>query len=234
MSIPSECTIRDDPQCVEGVTQAFEDLVLEDWYPCVGAKSAVRRGNAWIAPYGRMGSHSATAGVARDLRAFVARSLPGTREMRTFVACFDPLDSSDELTFEHALWATLQRLADIDAEPWDPAVQSDPEHKDFSFSFGGRAFFVVGLHPGASRLARRFAWPALVFNLHDQFDRLRVEGRYERMQKVIRDRDIALQGETNPMLGDFGRRSEARQYAGRQVDPDWSCPFHGRRVIGEP
>jgi uncharacterized protein len=234
MSLPSTRTRPHDLHRAGCVTQAFEDMVLDDSFPCVGAKSAVRRGNAQIVPYGRMGSHAATAGLARDLRAFAIGARRDSRDMTTFVACFDPLDSCDELTFERALWGTLGSLADIDDEPWDPGVESDPEHSDFSFSFGGRAFFVVGLHPGASRLARRFAWPALVFNLHDQFERLRAEGRYERMQKVIRDRDIALQGATNPMLGDFGRRSEARQYAGRRVEDDWACPFHERKGNREP
>lgn len=233
MTTLSDCMHPDNLYRSEEVSQAFEDLVLGDSFPCVGAKSAVRKGNARITLYGRMGSSSATVGLARDFRAFAADSRRSSRDMATFVACFDPLDSCDELTFERALWATLGSLADMDAASWDPVVESDPEHRDFSFSFGGRAFFVVGLHPGASRLARRFAWPSLVFNLHDQFQRLRAEGRYERMQKVIRDRDIALQGGTNPMLGDFGRRSEARQYAGRRVEDDWTCPFHRRTVDGE-
>ena len=30
----------------------------------------------------------------------------------------------------------------------------------------------------------------------------------------------------NPALKDFGTQSEARQYAGRAVPPDWRCPFH--------
>lgn len=66
----------------------------------------------------------------------------------------------------------------------------------------------------------------LVFNLHRQFDALRSAGRYERMKAVIRQRDTALQGSANPMLDDFGTRSEARQYAGRAVSEGWTCPFH--------
>jgi FPC/CPF motif-containing protein YcgG len=85
---------------------------------------------------------------------------------------------------------------------------------------------VVGLHPASSRFARRFAWPTLVFNAHHQFDRLRAEGRYDRMQEVIRSRELALQGDLNPNLGDFGSLSEARQYSGRPAEAGWRCPFH--------
>ncbi|MBA3796937.1 MAG: YqcI/YcgG family protein, partial [Chloroflexi bacterium] len=41
-------------------------------------------------------------------------------------------------------------------------------------------------------------------------------------------REVALQGSINPMLSDFGTRSEARQYAGREVDEEWRCPFTKR------
>lgn len=55
----------------------------------------------------------------------------------------------------------------------DRRVSSDPDDPHFSLSFGGEAFFVVGLHPNASRPARRFSRPAMIFNLHDQFEELR-------------------------------------------------------------
>ena len=100
---------------------------------------------------------------------------------------------------------------------WDSTVSSDPFDPHFSFSFGGQALYVVGLHERSSRHARRFAWPTLVFNPHAQFDRLRHDGHWQRMQEAIRRRDVALQGEINPMLSDFGEQSEARQYSGRRV-----------------
>ena len=99
--------------------------------------------------------------------------------------------------------------------PPDPKVAEDPEAGDFGFSFAGRGFFVIGLHPDASRLARRFPWPALVFNAHAQFDRLKADGRYPKMQGAIRAREMAWQGSLNPNLSDFGVRSEARQYSGQ-------------------
>jgi FPC/CPF motif-containing protein YcgG len=45
------------------------------------------------------------------------------------------------------------------------------------------------------------------------------------MQETIRTRDLALQGTINPMLSDFGERSEARQYSGRAVEENWQAPF---------
>jgi uncharacterized protein len=93
-------------------------------------------------------------------------------------------------------------------------------------SFGEEAFFIVGLHPRASRPARRFECPVLVFNLHDQFEQLREQGRYERMRTKIIERDVALAGSANPMLARHGTISEARQYSGRNIsEPGWVCPF---------
>jgi FPC/CPF motif-containing protein YcgG len=111
---------------------------------------------------------------------------------------------------------------------WDPNVDSDPDSPHFSLSIGGKGFFVVGLHPRASRAARRFKYPTLVFNLHAQFERLRDEGRYELIRTKVLERDVALQGSPNPMLTRHGEESAAREYSGRAVGSDWKCPFgHG-------
>jgi len=92
-------------------------------------------------------------------------------------------------------------------------------------SLGGRAFYVIGLHPGSSRPARRFRCAALVFNLHSQFETLRADGRYDKLREAITQRDIAYSGSRNPMLAVHGVASEARQYSGRQFDGRWRCLF---------
>src|SRR5690606_15160278 len=125
----------------------------------------------------------------------------------------------------------LQRLHELGGRrgsPWARDVSRDPADPRFSLSLAGHPFFVIGLHAGASRIARRLAAPALVFNSHRQFNRLRADGRYGKMQAATRARDTALQGSINPNLADFGTASEARQYSGRAVEADWTCPFHPR------
>ena len=110
-------------------------------------------------------------------------------------------------------------------QDYDPRVSPDPANPHFSLSFGGEAFFVVGLHPNASRPARRFERPTLTFNLHDQFEQLRALGKYETIREKILTRDERLAGSRNPMLARHGEASEARQYSGRAVDDDWRAPF---------
>jgi FPC/CPF motif-containing protein YcgG len=202
--------------------------VSDEGFPCLAGKGSVRRGDHTVRVYGSLGSGAATAEVARDLRQFVHESPADGSGLRAFVAVFPDRIPADEIDFERRLWRQLQRLHEQEAlaEPWDPSVSADPESAQFSFSFAGRALFVVGLHPASSRMARRFRWPALVFNPRTQFERLRAEGKFERLRTAVRERDVALQGTPNPNLADFGEQSEARQYSGRATEPEWQCPFH--------
>jgi FPC/CPF motif-containing protein YcgG len=212
---------------------AFGDFIANPEFPCVGAKSALARGGIKVlaardltSAWNDLEIHSALVAWARAYR-----QKPGG--FRSLVVVFAAPDCLDESEFETALWARLQSLADKDA--WkglapDPRVCADPDNPHFSLSFGGEAFFVVGLHPRASRPARRFAHPALVFNLHDQFEELRREGRYERMRAAILARDEELAGSINPMLARHGEASEAAQYSGRAVEGDWRPPFHDPRA----
>jgi FPC/CPF motif-containing protein YcgG len=148
-------------------------------------------------------------------------------EYATFVAIFERPRKTTEIEFENLFWKQLRALHDYDAQrfAWDSHVSSDPADPHFSFSFGGQALYVIGLHANSSREARRFPWPALVFNPHEQFERLRADGKWKRMQETIRSRDLQLQGSINPMLSDFGEQSEARQYSGRAVEDNWRPPF---------
>ncbi len=84
-----------------------------------------------------------------------------------------------------------------------------------------RPHFVRGAFtpaPPAPRAAS--ARPALIFNPHQQFERLRADGRYYQMQSIIREREIARHGSINPMLSDFGSGREAARYSGRHVGED--------------
>jgi uncharacterized protein len=216
------------PSRMEFVHDSFRALVSNTRFSCVGAKAALGTGSYRVGLYERLGSAGAAAGLARDLFWFVEEQGELDGEFSTFVASFVEPTAADEAAFERLLWEQLQRLHEEDRHyhGWDPSVSADPDDPRFAFSFAGKAFFVVGLHPASSRFARRFAWPTLVFNAHHQFDRLRAEGGYERMQEVIRSRELGLQGYLNPNLGEFGVSSEARQYSGRPAEPGWRCPFH--------
>jgi hypothetical protein len=219
------------PALAEFVHSQVRALVLEPHFACVGARAALNQSTYRFGMYPALTSPAATAGLCRDLFTFVSEQQELGGDFTTFIASFDGPTPQDEEHFERLAWSQLQALHDRDHvyHGWDPSVSPDPEDPRFSFSFAGRAFFIVGLHPGSARWARRFAWPTLVFNAHYQFERLRATGRFARFQQVIRDRDRALQGHINPNLANFGDRSEARQYSGRPVGDEWRCPLHVHR-----
>jgi uncharacterized protein len=210
---------------------AFRAFVLDDAFSCLGAKASIRRESYRLGTYARLDDAAASEGLMRDLYAFAAERRGFESDFTTFIAVFRDRAHDTEEAFERALWSQLQRLHDLDARyhPWDARVSDDPADPRFSFSLAGNAFFVVGLHPAASRAARRFAWPTLVFNAHEQFEHLREDGRFGGLQTQIRKRELKLDGSLNPNLADYGRHSEARQYSGRATGEGWECPFKVRR-----
>ena len=202
--------------------------VEEASFPCVGAKAALARGSLKVLGANRIDSAWDDVRIHEELLRFAAayRAEPGL--FRSLAIVFEGPGDLSEQAFEEALWSRVQSLSDKDVwrgQDYDARVSPDPGNPHFSLSFGGEAFFIVGLHPHASRPARRFERPTLVFNLHDQFERLRTEGKYETMREKILVRDERLAGSRNPMLARHGEASEARQYSGRAVEAGWTPNF---------
>ena len=211
------------------LTADFRAFVNDPEFPCVGAKSALARGSLEVVVCHSIQSAWDDLRIHRSLMAWSKDYASDPEGFRSIAFLFREPGALNEKTFEAALWDRIQSLADKDewlGQKRDPAVSNDPADPHFGLSFGGQAYFVVGLHPAASRPARRFRVPAMVFNLHDQFEQLRAEGRYERMREAILKRDVDLAGSINPMLARHGEVSEARQYSGRAVDDEWTCPYH--------
>ena len=201
-------------------------------FPCVGAKSALATDALQIITGWDITSAWNDVAIHDGLLEWSFAYAGDPSGLRSFAVVFEgPADLSEE-DFEKAMWERLQSLAAKDewrGQEYASQVSSDPADPHFSLSFGGQAYFVVGLHPNASRPARRTQYPTLVFNLHDQFERLRASQKYDRMRAAILDRDRALAGDVNPMLARHGESSEARQYSGRVVDENWVCPFSDPR-----
>jgi len=210
----------------------FSAFIEQRPFPCVGAKSA-------------LASHAIETFVARDIHSawddlaiharlcdFAKRvQSADDRVFRSFAVLYQTSRKLTEEGFERLLWERLQSLHDKDrwlSYSHDRRVSADPASADFAYSVGGEGFFVVGMHPGSSRLSRRSPMPALVFNPFAQFQRLRREGQFDRMSSVVRRRDEALCGSPNPMLANHGDDSAARQFSGRAVEEAWECPMRMR------
>jgi len=212
-----------DPQ------SALEEFIRDPSYPCVGAKSALGKGQLTTYVARSIDSAWNDVDIHDQLLQFAWRYQQDPMLFTSFAVIFEGPEDLDEPRFEQHLWDRIQSLTEKDSwrgQTPDPRVSADPDDPHFSLSFGGEAFFVVGLHPKASRPARRFLYPTMVFNLHDQFEALRAQNRYEKLRGSILQRDLELAGSINPMLARHGTISEARQYSGRKVPDGWSCPYH--------
>ncbi len=210
----------------EQLEEQYRKFILEREHPCIMAKSVIKMNHHSLHAYGSMHDPAELKKLLADLEAYLQSYDSNSNKFQSFLASFPAESFENEIDFEKNLWQTLQQLHELDDQPWDPAVSSDPESADFSFSLKGTAFYVVGMHPKSSRLARQAPYPTLVFNLHGQFEKLRGMGSYETVRDTIRKNDEALQGSINPVLQDFGEESETRQYSGRHVEAAWKCPFH--------
>lgn len=214
-------------RAVPGIVDRFRDFIAHRDFPCVGAKSALGQDRMTFFTARCLTAPDDDRRLLSALYRFIAAYRRDPAVFTSFVALFEGPRTLSEPAFERALWQRLQALHERDMRHyrWDPRVSPDPRSPRFSFSLMSEACFVVGLHGAASRAARRFPWPVLVFNLHAQFEELRADGRFEQLRDTIRARDAALDGAPNPMMAGFGEVSEARQYSGRQVGEGWRCPF---------
>lgn len=210
------------------IESAFHEFVMREQFPCLGARATISHDAGMVRVFGGLGDASNTELMRSTLTEFGERAKSEQDPFLSLIAVFPDTPSTSEAEFDALLWRQLEQLrcADTETAAVVGRASDDPEDPHFSFRFGGVPYFVVGLSPVSSRMARRFSWPTLVFNPHSVFERLRAEGKYDKLKARIRERDMALQGSLNPNLADFGEVSEARQYSGMVHEAEWKCPFH--------
>lgn len=201
-------------------------------FTCMGATSVFNQNNYRFSMYSDMCTKETTLALARNLFTFVDEQDSMNSHFTAFIAVFEKPIPEDEHHFEKLVWSQLQMLHDEDSRyhDWDTQFSNDINNHKFSYSFAQRSFFIIGMHPGSSRIARQFSYPLLVFNASRQFDHLVETNQFHNFVRIIRERDMALQGSINPNLPakyDHSRpeEPEVRQYSGRAVEKDWQCPL---------
>lgn len=210
------------------IISQIRDYIKAPDFPCVGAKAALSQGAVSFRVYESLGDKAGSASLLFDLMEYVSTLNPDDPRVQSFAAIFKRNSFDSEAEFEAGLFDQLKHLvgeSDSLSIGWNSEVSSDPENPHFSMSVAGHPFFIVGMHPNASRSARRTPFPVLVFNSNLQFNRLKEDGRYDKLKAIIRRKELEINGSINPMLDDFGRSSEARQYSGRKLSDNWKCPF---------
>ncbi|MEO6070758.1 MAG: guanitoxin biosynthesis heme-dependent pre-guanitoxin N-hydroxylase GntA [Chitinophagaceae bacterium] len=211
----------------EKIIDAYKNFLGDKAFPCVAAKAALAKNQVHCLVAGHMACPKDDHAILQFIYNFVDGYRETTTAFHSAAVVFKGPEATGEDMFEALLWQRLQALMDMDAGsyPYDPRVSSDPTSPQFGFSLKGEAFFIIGLHPGSSRPARQFDYPALVFNPHAEFEKLRTTRSYQKMKDIVRKKDVAYSGDINPMLTDFGTASDVYQYSGRQYGSEWQCPL---------
>ena len=212
----------------------FENFILKNDHPCVMAQAAFKANAVSFEVFQEpMHAEAVTLPLLQAIRQYTSEYNFEDNDFQTLIAIFPNHRLSNERDFETALWRQLQLLHNADSKKWDDSVSRNPDDNNFSFSLNAVSFYIIGMHPESSRNARKAPFTTIVFNLHAQFEKLRDMNAYETVRDRIRGRDASKNGSINPMLEDFGKKSEAAQYSGRNVDSTWKCPFLNKQLTYE-
>lgn len=210
------------------IKNEYFDFIKTAQFPCVAAKTALIHNNLRVF----VASHIACGRQDKLILQFLYDFIDfyhNSKESIFLSAAIIFADTNliDEDEFENLMWQRLQNISDLDAKnfKYDKRVSFEVMNDKFSFSLKEESFFIIGLHKENNRKSRRFKYPTLVFNPHQQFEMLREKGCFDKIKKVIRQRDKKISGNVNPMLQDYGLLSEAYQYSGKKYDEKWLCPL---------
>lgn len=214
------------------VQEDFKSFIEDKMFPCVAAKAALAKEQMDIFVAGHLACPKDDRDILDFIYKFVDQYRASEKDFHTACVIFPETHPLNEQAFDRLFWDRLQALSDLDGMnyPYDKRVDQNPASPNFSFSLKEEAFFIIGLFPGSSREARKFRYPAIVFNPHEQFEELRTLKRYDKMKNIVRKRDIEASGSINPMLQDFGDASEVYQYSGLRYDKNWECPFKYNKI----
>lgn len=170
------------------LAEEFRQFLASPQFPCVGAKSALAKRQIKFLVCRDIRSAWDDLRIYGGLFKFVELYRSKGELFQSFVVLFREPKSLTEGEYEALLWERIQSLTDKDGwhgQPHDARVSANPADPHFSISFAKEAFFAVGLHPNASRPARRFSTPAIVFNPHEQFEELRKQNHYATLREKI-------------------------------------------------
>ena len=209
------------------IIQSFILYLQSKDYPCIAAHDAASKQSIACLVADHMACPKDDRAILNFIYDFIDGYRKTTKGYHSVAILFSEPTNLTEEEFDTLLWQRLQSIADLDALQYryDARVDADVTSPHFSFSLKEEAFYIIGLHPASKRAARNFSYPVLIFNPHAQFEKLRDQQHYLKMQQIVREKDKAFSGDVNPMLSDFGQLSETIQYSGRLYDENWKCPL---------
>ena len=209
------------------IIEQYLNHISSQEFPCIGAKASVTKGQTDVLVAENICCPNDDVEILHFLYNFIDNLRNDESLFQSVSILFKGPEHLSEEDFEKSLWTRLQALSDLDAKKYEYAngVSQNPKSADFCYSIKEEAFFILALHADSSRESRKFEYPVIVFNSHQQFEKLKESGTYNKMQSIIRKRDVDYTGSINPMLSNFGERSSAFQISGKKHESNWECPF---------
>ena len=213
--------------CENAIQQELIDYVMKPSFPCFMAKSVSRIGLMRMHITPSINDIEDIRRTKENMYDFIDEYRKRPTRLSSFALVIKEEKYKDFNFFENAFWDFLQKLNHEDKKfyPHDQNVSSKVHDNDFGYSIKSEAFFILALHPESPRLARRFKYPTIIFNPHAQFETLRHKGLFKKVRDAIRLKDKLLQGEINPMLNDFGEKTEVFQYLGKSYQDSDAVPL---------
>lgn len=217
----------------EMIILEYKEFLADKGFPCIAAKAALKKNQIRCMVAMHMACPANDHEILNFLYTFVDLYRDSKESFHSAAVIFKEPAQLDENTFDTLLWQRLNALSILDHKKYnhDPRVDSNPSSSHYSFSLKEEAFFIIGLHPGSHRRSRQFRYPALIFNPHAEFEKLRNTNRYSKMKGAVRKRDVLYSGSVNPMLADFGDASEVYQYSGIEYPRNWTCPLREMKKL---
>ena len=211
----------------KNIFNEYYDFINNRAFPCVAAKNAVAKDNIKLFVADNIACPKDDKAILDFMYDFTHFYRNSGKGFYSAAVIFKQPEITNEELFDAFLWERLAALKTMDALQFvhDKRVAANPADNKYSFSIMEEAYFIIGLNPASSRPARQFKYATLVFNPHAQFEDMKKDARYEKMQSIVRKRDVMFSGSVNPMLTDFGEASEVYQYSGKNYDRQWQCPL---------
>lgn len=205
---------------------SLRGMCMHSHYPCPGAQMVFLNSDERIAVFEGLTDNNIYQ-VCFSLSCYILEYLSGdTGNDLTFILMFKELRRWTKGSFRKHFWKFLKNISQLQDKYYPYAKGYSPVLKDknFSFSFGEVANYIAAFFADSPRVTRRFAYTALIFNPHDQFNKLKESGKFVSFQKSVDIKDHRLQGSNNESLTDFGEQSEWPQYD--SIDGSSGCPIN--------
>lgn len=153
---------------IKKIEDSYKSFILCENHPSILANALFRMELYQIRAYEDINDLDNLKQLLLDVESYLNQNIPYQSEVESFVAAFPNNYYEDEILFENALLQTLNMLNHLEHCEWDQNVSDVPDTARFSFSINGRSFYILGLHPESSKMARQAPYTTLVFNQKDR------------------------------------------------------------------